>query len=89
MTFVGNHGVCVTEIQKDGKTYYVCTDGVEFLYDENSGTLLGNDGTEYTIDSKTQKLICNNGNNAYIVNLDGKRVIEFDDGKVYIENSDE
>ena len=88
MTFTGNHGVCVEEVQRDGKIYYVCTDGAEFFYDQDKGMLIGNDGIEYTIDNENNRLICNNGNDAHYFSADNGIVAEFDDGKVYIENID-
>lgn len=86
MTFVGNHGVCVTEIQKDGKTYYVCNNGVEFCYFPTAKKLISNDGTEYIINEEFNMLICNNGNDAKIsVGFNNKRVVEFLDGTTYTE----
>ena len=84
MTFIGNNGVEVKEEMRDTKTYYVCSDGVEFLFVPDSKVnFVGNDGTELAYNEDKSMLISNNGNDAVIKRELGVVIIEFLDGTVF------
>ena len=84
MTFIGNNGVEVKEEIRDTKTYYVCSDGVEFLFvPDGKVNFIGSDGTELTYNEDKSRLISNNGNDA-VIKRDGQIItVEFLDGAVF------
>lgn len=84
MTFVGNNGVEIRKEVRNAKIYYVCSDGVEFLFlSDGKVNFIGNDGTELKYNNSRDKLISNNGNDAVIKEKNGIISIEFLDGTVF------